>query len=138
MTNYVTHIAYEADHRLRKDAAPMNTAFLMCAVLLDSMAYISYVISKQFHNSETMIDVSIIRGRVWKEVSWAPNFVDNANVPDIPLLELITMQVYVQPRVVKPTEYIVSRITDSDPDETDDCIPIAVYPFVGVMILVLP
>ena len=42
--------------RLRKDASPMNTAFLMCAVLLDLMAYVSYVISKQFHNSETMID----------------------------------------------------------------------------------
>ena len=50
--------------RLRKDASPPNTAFLMCAVLLDFMAYISYVISKQFHNSETMIDVAIIRVRV--------------------------------------------------------------------------
>ena len=85
--------------RLRKDASPMNTAFLMCAVLLDFMAYISYVISKQFHNSET-----IIRVRVRKELSWAANFVDNTIVPDLPLLELITMQVYVQPRVIKPTE----------------------------------
>ena len=112
--------------RLRKDASPINTAFMMCAVLLDFMAYISYVISKQFYNSETMIDVSIIRVRVWKELSWAANF-----VPDLPLLELITMQVYVQPRVVKPTEYIVSRITDSHPEETDECIPIATYPFVS-------
>ena len=41
------------------------------------------------------------------------------------------MQVYVQPRVVKPTEYIVDRLPDSDPEETDDCMPIAAYPFVS-------
>ena len=41
------------------------------------------------------------------------------------------MQVYVQPRVVKPTEYIVDRILDSDLEETDECIPIAAYPFVS-------
>ena len=95
------------------------------------MAYISYVISKQFHNSETMIDVSIIRVRVWKELSWAANFVDNDIVLDLPLSELITMQVYVQPQVVKPTEYIVDRIPDSDPEETDECIPIAAYSFIS-------
>ena len=61
-------------------------------------------------SSDTMVDVSIIRVRVWKELSWAANFVDDAIVPDLLLLELITMQVYVQPRVVKPTEYIVDRI----------------------------
>ena len=66
--------------RIRKDAVPIDTAFLMCAVLLDFMTYISYVISKQYHNSDTMVDVSIIRVRVWKEVSWAANFVDNAIV----------------------------------------------------------
>ena len=117
--------------RLRKDATPINTALPMCAVLLDFMAYISYVISKQFNNSEIIIDVSIIRVRVWKELSWAADFVDNTIVPDLPLLELITMQVYVQPRVVKPTEYIVDRIPDSDPEETDKCIPIAAYPFIS-------
>ena len=72
--------------RLHKDASPTNTAFLVCAVLLDFMAYVLYVISKQFHNSETMIDVSIIRVRVWKELSWAANFVDNVIVSDLPLL----------------------------------------------------
>ena len=56
---------------------------------------------------------------------------DNAIVRDLLLLELITVQVYVQPRVVKPTEYIVDRIPDSDPEETDDCMPIAAYPFVS-------
>ena len=65
----------------------------MCAVLLDFMAYISYVINKQFYNDHTMVDVSIIRARVWEELSWAANFVDNTIVPDLPLLELITMQV---------------------------------------------
>ena len=78
-----------------------------------------------------MIDVSIIRVRVWKELSWAANFVDNTIAPDLPLLELITMQVYVQPRVVKPTEYIVDRIPGMDPEETDECIPIAAYPFIS-------
>ena len=117
--------------RLRKDASPTHTAFLMCAVLLDFMAYISYVISKQFHNSETMVDLAIIRIRVWKEVCWAANFVENAIIPDLPLLELITTQVYVQPRVVKPTEYIVDRIPDSHPEETDEYMPIAAYPFVS-------
>ena len=96
----------------------------MCAVLLDFMAYISYVISKQYHNDHTMDDVSIIRIRVWKEVSWAANFVDNTIVPDLPLLELITMQVYVQPRVVRATEYILDRTPESDPEETDECMPI--------------
>ena len=57
--------------------------------------------------------------------------VDNAIVPDLPLLELSTMQVYVQPRVVKPTEYIRDRIPDSDPEETDEYMPIAAYPFVS-------
>ena len=50
--------------RICKDAAPIDIAFLMCAVLLDFMAYISYVISKQFHNDHTMVDVSIICARV--------------------------------------------------------------------------
>ena len=68
--------------RIRKDGPPIDTAFLMCAVLLDFMAYISYVISKQYHNSDTMVDASSIRVRVWKELSWASNFVDNASVPD--------------------------------------------------------
>ena len=78
-----------------------------------------------------MVDLAIIRVRVWKELSWAANFVDNAIVPDLPLLELITMQVYVQPRVVKATEYIIDRIPESDPEETDECMPIAAYPFVS-------
>ena len=41
--------------RLRKNASPINTAFLMCAVLLDFMAYISYVSSpaKFFPNTNT-------------------------------------------------------------------------------------
>ena len=67
--SYVSRFTSHTSHmkliiRLRKDASPTNTAFLMCAVLLDFMAYISYVISKQFHNSETKIDVSIICVRV--------------------------------------------------------------------------
>ena len=41
------------------------------------------------------------------------------------------MQVYVQPRVVKPTEYSIDRIPESDPDDTDDCMPIAAYPSVS-------
>ena len=69
--SYISRFTSHTSHmkliiRLRKDASPTNTAFLMCAELLDFMAYISYVISKQFHNSETKIDVSIIRVRVWK------------------------------------------------------------------------
>ena len=77
--SYVSRFTSHTSHmkliiRLRKDASPTNTAFLNCAVLLDFMAYISYVISKQFHNSETMVDVAIIRVRVWKELSWAAYF----------------------------------------------------------------
>ena len=78
-----------------------------------------------------MVDVSIIRIRVWKELSWAAIFVDSTIAPDLPLLELITMQVYVQPRVVKATEYILDRIPRSDPEETDEFMPIAAYPFVS-------
>ena len=80
--------------RIRKNAAEIDTAFLMYAVLLDFIAYISYVISQKFLDDLTMVDVSIIRARVWKELSWAANFVDNTVVPDLLLLELITMQVY--------------------------------------------
>ena len=44
--SYVSRFTSHTSHmkliiRLRKDASPMNTAFLMCAVLLDFMAYIS-------------------------------------------------------------------------------------------------
>ena len=116
--SYVSRFTSHPSHmkliiRIRKDAAPIYIAFLMCAVLLDFMAYISYVISKLCHNDHTMVDVSIIRVCVWKELSWADNFVDNTIVPDLPLLELITMQVYVQPRVVQATEYIFDQIPES-------------------------
>ena len=87
--SYVSKLTSHTSHmkliiRIRKDATHIDTAFLKCAVLLDFMAYISYVISKQHHNSDTMVDVSIIRVRVWKDLSWAANFVDNAIVPDLP------------------------------------------------------
>ena len=134
--SYVSQFTSHTSHmklplRIRKNAAAIDTAFLMCAVLLDFMAYISYVISKQYHNDHTMVDVSIIRARVWKELSWAANFVDNTIVPDLLLLELITMQVCVQSRVVLATEYILDRIPESDPEETDKCMPIAAYPLVS-------
>ena len=73
MSQFTSHTSHmKLIIRLRKDASPTHTAFLMCAVLLD----FSYVINKQFHNSETMVDLAIIRIRVWKEVSWAAYFVD--------------------------------------------------------------
>ena len=50
-----------------------------------------------YHNDVTTVDFSVIRNRVWRDLQWASNFVDN----DFSLLELITMQVYVQPRVVR-------------------------------------
>ena len=78
-----------------------------------------------------MVDDLIIRARVWRELSWAANFVDNSTVLDLPLLELITMQVYVQPQVVRATEYILDRIPEFDPQETDDCRPIVPYPYVS-------
>ena len=113
---YVSQFTSDTSHmkliiRLRKDASPISTAFLMCAVLLNFMAYISYVISKHFHNSETMIDVSIIRVRVWKEISWAANFVDNAIVPDLPLLELLPCKYMYNLELSSPrnTSYIASR-----------------------------
>ena len=134
--SYISRFTSHTSHmklilRIRKDAAAIDTAFLMCAVLLDFMTYILFVISKQFHNDHTMVDVSIIRACVWEEFSWAANFVDNTIVPDLPLLELITMQVYVQPRVVWATEYILDQILESDPEETDECMPIAAYLFVS-------
>ena len=132
--SYVSRFTSHTSHmklniRIRRDAAPIDIALLMCAVLLDFMAYISYVISKQYHNDHTMVDVTIIRVRVWKGLSWAANFVDNTIVPDLPLLELIPMQVYVQPRVVRATEYILDQIPESDPEKSDECMPIAAYPF---------
>ena len=56
---------------------------------------------------------------------------DNTIVPDLQLLELITMQVYVQPRVVRGTEYILDWIPEFDHQETDECMPIATYPFIS-------
>ena len=32
---------------------------------------------------------------------------------------------------VKLTEYTIDRILDSDPEKTDECMPIAAYPFVS-------
>ena len=55
---------------------------------------------------------------------------DNTIVPDLPLLELITIQMYVQPRVVRATESIIDRTPESDNEEIDECMPIAAYPFV--------
>ena len=55
---------------------------------------------------------------------------DNTIVLDLPLLELITMQVYVQPRVVRTTEYILDRIHDFDPKDTDVYRDIMPYPYV--------
>ena len=109
--SYVSRFMSHTSHmkliiRIRKDAAPIDIALLMCAVLPDFMAYISYVISKQYHNSETMVDVYIIRVRVWKELSWAANFVDNAIVSDLPLLELITMQVYASLSLSRLNNYL--------------------------------
>ena len=56
---------------------------------------------------------------------------DNTVVPDLPLLELIIMQVYVQPRVARATEYILDRIPEFDTQGSDECMPIATYPFVS-------
>ena len=52
--SYVSRFSSHTSHmkvilRIRKNAADIDTAFLMCAVLLDFMAYVSYVISQQFH-----------------------------------------------------------------------------------------
>ena len=44
---------------------------------------------------------------------------DNLIVADLPLLELTTMQVYVQPRVVRTTEYFLDRIPESELTDTD-------------------
>ena len=121
-TSHTSHMKLIIRHR--KDASPLDTAFLMCAVLLDFMAYISYVIWTSWHTYRMLSGSNFTTARPWLMcLSFvfvrAANFVDNAIVPDLPLLELITMQVYVQPRVVKPTECIISCITDSDPEETD-------------------
>ena len=58
--SYVSRFTSHTSHMkliicIRKDASPIDTAFLMCAVLLDFMAYISYVISKQYHNGDIML-----------------------------------------------------------------------------------
>ena len=51
VSGFISHTSHmKLILRIRKDAANIDIAFLMCAVLLDFMAYISYVISKQFHN----------------------------------------------------------------------------------------
>ena len=117
--------------RILQANADIDTAFLMCAVLPDFMAYISYVISQQFRNDLTTVDVPITRVRVPREVSWSANLADNIIVPDLPILELITMQVYVQPRVVRASEYILDRIPEYDPKETDVYREIAPYPYVS-------
>ena len=98
--SYVSRIISHTSHmqlivRIRKAPADIDTAgALMCAILLDFMAYISYVISQQFYDD-----------RVWRELKWTSNFVDNLILPDLPLLELTTMRVYVQPN----TSWIASQ-----------------------------
>ena len=82
---YVTHIAYEADHPSSQGRFSYQYSVSDVCSAIGLHGIHLYVISKHFYNSETMIDVSIIRVRVWKKLSWAANFVDNAIVPDIPL-----------------------------------------------------
>ena len=115
--------------RLRKESTDIDTAFLMCAILLDFMAYISYVLSRQFHNDEITVDISTIRIRVWRELQWAFNFVHNSIVEDLPLLELITMQVYVQPRVIRTPAYVRTSIPSYDPHDSDISTAIPPYPY---------
>ena len=50
---------------------------------------------------ESAVDVSIIRARVWIKLLWSFNFVGNFISDNPPLLELITMQMYVQPRLIR-------------------------------------
>ena len=38
----------------------IDTAFLMCAILLHFMAYISYALSRQFYNDEISVDIYIL------------------------------------------------------------------------------
>ena len=80
-----------------------------------------------YHNDVTTVDFSVIRNRVWRDLQWASNFVDN----DFSLLELITMQVYVQPRVVRTPAYFLDRIPDSDPHDSDVSNEIQPYPYVS-------
>ena len=102
----------------------------MCAILLDFMAYISYVISRQFHMDESTADLSVIRNRVWTQLQWASNLVHNSVVDDLPLLELITMQVYIEPRVIRTPAFVRTPITDYVPHDSDSSIPFQPYSFV--------
>ena len=95
----------------------------MCAILLDFMAYISSVIGRQFHMNESAMDVSVIRTRDRTKLHWASNFVDNSAVDNLPLLELIVMQVYVQSRVICTSACVRTFIPDYVPHDSDICLP---------------
>ena len=114
--------------RLRQESAVIDTAFLMCAVVIDFISYISYVISRQFLMDKSTVDVSVIRTRVWTQLPWTSNFI----VDDLPLLELITMQLYVQPRVIRTPAFVRTSIPDYVPHDSEISTTIPSYPFVSI------
>ena len=89
--SYVSRFTSHTSHmklivRLREDKEDCRTPFLICAILLDFMADISYVISKEYHEYVNCCDISIIRSQVIREITWASRFIPAFTQGDLRIL----------------------------------------------------
>ena len=106
--------------RLRQDKEDRRTSFLFCAILLDFMAYISYVISKEYHEYGNYCDISIIRSQVTREITWASKFIPDFTQGDRRILTTIINSVYVMPKLTKALNPPACNISVHDDEMRDD------------------
>ena len=107
--------------RLREDKEDCRTPFLICAILLDFMADISYVISKEYHEYVNCCDISIIRSQVIREITWASRFIPAFTQGDLRILITIINSVYVMPKLTKALNPPACDISVNDHEKTTKC-----------------
>ena len=117
--SYVSRFTSHTSHmklivRLRQDKEDRRTPFLFCAILLDFMAYISYVISKEYHEYGNYCDISIIRSQVTREITWASKFIPDFTQGDLLILTTIINSVYVMPKLTKALNPPACNISVND------------------------
>ena len=123
--SYVSRFTSHTSHmklivRLRQDKEDCRTPFLFCAILLDFMAYISYVISKEYHEYVSYCDISIVRSQVTREMTWASKFIPAFTRGDLRILTTIINSVYVMPKQSKALNPPACDISVNDHEMKND------------------
>ena len=106
--------------RLRQEKEDCRTPFLFCAILLDFMVYISYVISKEYHEYVNYCDISIIRSQVTREITWASKFIPAFTRGDLRILATIINSVHVIPKLSKALNPPACDISVNDHEMKND------------------